>query len=87
MEKEITVKVEQEFKVVLDMNKYNKALHQISGYWDYDSDFSDEEIIEEAVKDIVRNYLHNGFHNKELEGFPIDGQDCKKTNTYIYIEE
>lgn len=86
--KEITVKVEQEFKVTLDMSKYSSEnLQHISGYWSYDSDFDDEEIIEEAIKDIVHNYLNRGYHDEKLEGFPIDGQKCEKTNTYVYIEE
>ncbi|MGE7840699.1 hypothetical protein ACQKNX_07900 [Lysinibacillus sp. NPDC093712] len=88
MVKEIIVKVEQEFKVSLDMNKYNSEnLKQLSSYWGYDSDFTDEEIIEEAVKDIVHNYLNRGYHDQDLEGFPIDGQQCEIANTHVYIEE
>lgn len=45
------------------------------------------KIIEEAVKDIVHNYLNRGYHDDKLEGFPIDGQKCEKTNTYVYIED
>lgn len=88
MEKEFIVKVEQEFKVTLDMHKYNNnILKHISGYWNYDSDFTNEEIIEEAVRDIVGNFLNRGYHDEKLEGFPIDGQKCERIDTHVYIEE
>jgi len=85
LKKEITVMVEQEFKVSLNMSKYNSEnLQQLSGYWGYDSDFTNEEIIEEAVKDIVHNYLNRGYHDQKLEGFPIDGQEWRKQiHTFI----
>lgn len=87
--REFTIKYEQEFKVTLDMDKYNKdTLRQITEYWGYDKGELDEEyIIKESAEEIANSYLRDGYLDKELEGFPPGGQNCVPVNTYINIEE
>jgi hypothetical protein len=88
-QRQFKVAVEKEFVVTLDMNKYNpEVLKQITEYWGYDyRELEDEEIIKESVGDIAHQYLNDGYLDKDLEGFPMNGQRVSKINTYVNIEE
>lgn len=86
--KEFKVKIEKEITVTLDMDKYSgDTLKQISSWWGYDYDMTDEEIINESIEDIAAKFESDGYLDKELEGFPIDGQTAKLTNYNFYIVE
>lgn len=89
--KEFTITVEQEFKIVLDMDKYTpEALESINddyyGYFKGErlakddeepglNTYHKDETLEEIAKDIVYQRLQ-GNSVSNIEGFPIDGQKC-----------
>jgi hypothetical protein len=87
--REFIVKVEKEIKVTLDMDLYTKEnLAQINEFWGYDkNEMEEEEIIEEAVNDIAHQFEKDGYLDKDLEGFPSNGQTCKNTNYSMSIKE
>lgn len=86
--KEFKVKIEKEITVTLDMDKYSgDTLEELKSFWEFDGNFSQEEVITEMLGIIINNFESKGYFDEEMEGVPKDGQSLEIVDDHYYIEE